>query len=159
MVDKDMTILLIGAISRRVNDISDSELKSMDSQTRALLRSIRTNLKLAISYSLSSSQTDTIASFLQVIVMSEGDKWILESTQSVSLALRGGRGVELAEEVVMKWVSRELKEGEVASVGEYLANCVGDLVLMGLWSLVLDLGVEGETLETWLFARDDRMTK
>lgn len=154
-----MTILLTGAISRRVNSFSDVELRQMDPPTRSLLRSIRTNLKLAISYSLVSSQTDLIASYLQVIVMSEGDKWILESTQSVSLALRGSQGVDTAETIVGKWVSRELKEGEVASVGEYLANCVGDLVLMALWSLVLDLGFEGEGLQTWLFARDDRMTK
>lgn len=160
--DRDIAILLTGAISRRVNDLTDSDLSTSTLSTKFLLKSIRANLKLAISYGLQTSQTDLLASYLQVIIMSEGDKFIKESAWKVGLALRGvgggGRGVREAEEVMGKWVSRELKKGEIAAVGEYLANAVGDLVLMGMWNLATD-SVKGESIPTYFFARDDRITK
>ncbi|KAM0752831.1 hypothetical protein T439DRAFT_323439 [Meredithblackwellia eburnea MCA 4105] len=158
---RDIAILLTGAISRRVNDVSDNELDRMDPSTRSLLRAIRANLKVAISYGIQSSQTDLISSYLQVIVMSEGDRFIHESTNKVALALRAGavgKPVASAGKVIDKWVSKELKEKEVASVGEYVANATADLVLLGLWSIATDT-VVGDTIPTYYFCRDDRIAK
>lgn len=94
--------------------------------------------------------------------MSDGDKWIRESTQRIALALRAGRegrAVGAAEKVLDKWVSRELKKEEIAAVGEYVSNAVGDLVLLALWSRVGDVLRDAPQIPTWLFARDDRITK
>lgn len=94
--------------------------------------------------------------------MLEGSRFLLSSTQTLSLALRSPREskpVETAQKLMHKWVSRELKERQVASVEEYIANGVGDLVLLGLWSIVQDQVKEAETIPLWFFARDDRIQK
>lgn len=129
-------------------------------------RALRANLKIAISASLSLphdlGDTSLLSSFLQVIVMLEGSRFLLSSTQTLSLALRSTREskpVETAQKLMLKWVSRELKERQVASVEEYVANGVGDLVLLGLWSIVQDQVKEAETIPLWFFARDDRIQK
>jgi hypothetical protein len=94
--------------------------------------------------------------------MSDGDRWILDSTHKVALALRagaGGKPVESAGKIVEKWMGRELKASEIASVGEYVANATGDLILLGLWSIVTDKVLDGEAIPIYFFARDDRITK
>jgi hypothetical protein len=48
------------------------------------------SLKVAIDYGLQSSQSDLLASFLQTLVMSEGDSWIQEQVKLVGTALRQG---------------------------------------------------------------------
>lgn len=93
--------------------------------------------------------------------MSEGDKWLISSTHKISLALRtgpSGKPVSSAEILVDKWVSRELKKSQIAAVSEYTANAVGDLILLGLWSVVTDT-VVGDPLPLYFFARDNRMTQ
>jgi hypothetical protein len=61
---------------------------------------------------------------------------------------------------MLKWVSRELKDAQVSAVGDYLANGTWDLVLLGLWSVVLDqMGNKTEALPLYFFGRDDRMLK
>ncbi|KAI5481734.1 hypothetical protein MNV49_000011 [Pseudohyphozyma bogoriensis] len=157
---REVAILLTGAISKQVNTLTDEDLHNLSPHLKSLLRAIRANLKLAISYGIASSQTDLLASYLQVIIMSEGDKLIAESAQKVALALRTGpqgRPVGAARELLEKWVSKELKEQEVAAVGEYLNNATGDLVLMGLWFVATD-EIPGEAIPTYYFARDDRIT-
>ncbi|BGP48626.1 hypothetical protein JCM10450v2_004502 [Rhodotorula kratochvilovae] len=139
----DIQIFLVGAFSRRVNDTTDDELALMEPSTKATLRALRANLKLAITASLVSHEGDTslLSSFLQIVVMLEGTKFLHASTQTLSLALRAplvSKPVETARRAMHKWVSRELKEKQVASVEEYLANATGDLVLLGLWSIVMD---------------------
>jgi hypothetical protein len=116
---------------------------------------------MAISQGLASSDTSLLASFLQVLVMSEGDKWLISSSHKIALAIRSGpagKPVESAEKLVDKWVSRELKKSQVAAVGEYTGNAVADLVVLGLWSVVTD-AVKGEVIPLYFFARDDRVTK
>ncbi|GAA5874865.1 hypothetical protein JCM16303_003010 [Sporobolomyces ruberrimus] len=167
---QDISILLIGAMSRKVNDVTDDELAMMDSSTKATLRSLRASLKIAITTSLSNSSlssqlydTSLIASFLQVVIMSEGSRWLLNSTQTLSLAFRTGptaKPIETAEKVMLKWVSRELKEAQVSTVGDYVANGIWDLSILGMWSVVLDqMGKEVEGLPLYFFGRDDRMLK
>lgn len=71
-----------------------------------------TNLKLAIDNSLASyDQSDLIASFLQTLIMSEGDRWLSNQIFQISLALRAGtegKPVTTAGEAVRHFATREL---------------------------------------------------
>lgn len=161
----DIQVFLVGAMSRRVNDTTDDELALMEPSTKATLRALRANLKIATSASLSGPDGDTslLSSFLQIIVMLEGTKFLHSATQTLSLALRtplAAKPVATAQALMLKWVSRELRDKQVASVDEYLANGTGDLVLLGLWSVAQDqVGREAEEVPLYFFARDDRIQK
>ncbi|GAA5870811.1 hypothetical protein JCM3774_001683 [Rhodotorula dairenensis] len=162
----DMAIVLVGAMSRRVNDTTDDELAEKDPATLATLRALRANLKIAISASLSLSgpdgDTSLLSSFLQVIVMLEGNKFLQSATATLSLALRSpqaSRPVAAAQQLMLKWVGRELADRQIASVEEYVANAVGDLVLLGIWSIVQDQVRDAESIPLYYFARDDRIQK
>ncbi|KAK4056655.1 hypothetical protein OIO90_002207 [Microbotryomycetes sp. JL221] len=158
----EMAILLCGALSRRVNDITDDELSQSRPELKAMLRSIRANLRIAITHGLATQDTSLLSSFLQTIIMSEGDRWIQSASHTVALALRQGsqgRPVTTSESLVNKWVGRELKQQEIAGVGEYLANATGDLVLLGCWSVVTDKVLHGEQIPLYYFSRDDRILK
>jgi len=48
------------------------------------------SLKVAIDYGLQSSQSDLLASFLQTLVMSEGDSWIQKQVKLVGTTLKQG---------------------------------------------------------------------
>ncbi|GAA5989082.1 hypothetical protein JCM5350_003588 [Sporobolomyces pararoseus] len=160
---QDVAILLVGAMSRKVNDVTDDELEMMNPSTKATLRALRASLKIAITASLSSTDTSLIASFLQVVIMSEGSRWLLSSSQTLSLAFRTGpssKPIQTAEQMMLKWVSRELKQAQVSAVGEYTANGIWDLCLLGLWSVITDqLGNKVDDLPLYFFGRDDRMLK
>ena len=115
---------LTGALSRFVNHLPD-DAAQLTPQLQSLIRSVRTNLKLAINESLTTNQTELISSYLQIIIMSEGEKWIVNSTHSVALAVRTGRSarpVSTARAAVQAFATRELKTVEkgsaVASVEE-----------------------------------------
>lgn len=158
----EVQIVLVGAFSRRVNDVTDDELALALPETKALLRAIRANLRIAISHGLALKDSSLLASFLQVIIMSEGDKWLADSSHKTALALRGGatsKPVESAGKLVEKWMGRELKAGEIAAVSEYVANATGDLILLGLWSIVGDKLLSAEPIPLYFFARDDRISK
>lgn len=124
---RDVAILLVGALSRFVNHLEDEDLQKP--QTKSLLKALRwycsfqpvvfwlsfvfigINLKLAIDYGLQQSQKDLIASFMQCLIMSEGEKWVWAQTSTVALALRsGGEGkpVECADQAVRKFATKEL---------------------------------------------------
>ena len=69
------------------------------------------SLKVAIDYGLQSSQSDLLASFLQTLVMSEGDVWIQEQVKLVGTALRQGpsaRPVEVARTSVKRVATHAL---------------------------------------------------
>lgn len=74
-----------------------------------------TNLKLAIDYGVVASQSDLIASFLQTLIMSEGDKWVRGQASSVALALKskGGRPVEVAQTAVKRFATKQLGKAEM----------------------------------------------
>ena len=126
-------------------------------------RLIRINLKLAINFGLDNRLTDLLASYFQLIIMIEGDKWIKDSSHLVALALRSGPvglPVATATTIVEKWIGREIKKAtQVAAVQEYVSNSVGDLIMLGLWSVVGDRDMEAaeDPIFPWLFARDDRI--
>ncbi|KAI3612582.1 hypothetical protein WG66_009907 [Moniliophthora roreri] len=121
------------------------------------------NLKLAIDFGLAKSQSDLTASFMQTLIMSQGDKWIHNRITDVSLALKAGtegKPVHLAENAVRKFATRELGKAElIASLEDYVANATVDLLMMAAWSSVLAAVDDGEPIPTSYFARDDRVYK
>jgi len=155
---RDVQIILLGALSRWVNHLEDSDMA--DKRTKPLLKALRTNLKLAIDYGLQRAQSDLIASFLQTLIMSEGDRWVVGQSHNVALTLKAGtegKPVSTAEQAVRKFCTKELGKAElIASLEDYIANATADLLVMGAWSCVLDV-VDGEPIPTYYFARDDRM--
>ena len=137
---RDVAILLIGAFSRYVNHLEDDEMDKP--RTKTILKALRMsvhfqpgalsdryveggNLKLAIDNSLAiPNQSDLIASFLQTLVMSEGDRWLVAQIQQVALAFRAkeeeSRPVQVADEAVRKFATRELgkAKGLIAAVDD-----------------------------------------
>ena len=80
-----------------------------------------TNLKLAIDFGLQHSQSDLIPSYLQTLIMSEGDKWVENSISSVALALRAGvegKPVATANNAVRSFATRELSKAEAIAALE-----------------------------------------
>jgi len=90
-------------------------------------------LKLAINESLTNNQTELISSYLQIIIMAEGDRWVKEQTQNLALILKMKSGVkgsagdeekpvQWARDAVKNFATRELRQLEkgnaVASVEE-----------------------------------------
>lgn len=154
-----MTILLVGALSRWVNHLEDEEMEKL--KTKQLLKALRANLKLAIDYGLQRSQNDLIASYLQTLIMSEGDKWVRNSVESVSLCLRAGiegKPVAAATRAVRSFTTKEMAKAEaIAALEDYIANATFDLLLMAAWSLALQICPDSEPVPTYYFARDDRV--
>ncbi len=75
-----------------------------------------TNLKLAIDFGLAKSQVDLTASFMQTLIMSEGDKWVWEQVTSVSRALKvdsSSKPVQEAEAAVRRFATRELGKADL----------------------------------------------
>ncbi|KAI0321814.1 hypothetical protein OF83DRAFT_158973 [Amylostereum chailletii] len=157
---QDVAIILLGAFSRFVNHLDDEDFSRP--QTKTLLKALRANLKLAIDYGLQSSQSDLIASFLQTLVMSEGDKWVAEQVSNVVTALRAGNvaePVQTAQSAVRRFATKELGKAQaIAALEDYVANATGDLLMMAAWSMVLDI-LNAEPIPSWYFARDDRVFK
>ncbi|KAK0468307.1 uncharacterized protein EV420DRAFT_1503720 [Desarmillaria tabescens] len=157
---KEVAIILLGAFSRWVNHLDEADIQKP--KTKALLKALRTNLKLAIDYGLAQSQSDLTASFLQTLIMSEGDKWVWDQVSNVSLALRAGTAgepVKAASSAVRKFATKELgKAALIASLEDYVANATVDLLMMAAWSSALDT-IPGEQIPTYFFARDDRVFK
>jgi len=155
---RDIAIILLGAFSRYINNLQDEDIPKP--QTKAILRALRTNLKLAIDFGLAKSQVDLTASFMQTLIMSEGDKWVLEHSIAVARMLSSdysGKPVQEAEAAVRHFATRELGKAElIASLEDYVANATADLVILGAWSLVLDT-IRAEPIPSYYFARDDRV--
>jgi len=158
---RDVAILLLGALSRWVNFLEDSNMAQP--RTKILLKALRTNLKLAIDYGLQRSQSDLIPSFMQTLVMSEGERWVLSAAASVATSLRAGvegKPVHTARESIRNFATRELGKAEfIASLEEYIANATYDLVMMAAWSLTSEALTSGTPIPSFYFARDDRVYK
>ncbi|KAF8517844.1 hypothetical protein JB92DRAFT_3142228 [Gautieria morchelliformis] len=157
---RDVAILLVGALSRFVNHLEDEDLQKP--RTKTLLKALRVNLKLAIDYGLQQSQGDLIASFMQCLIMSEGDKWVWAQTSTVVLALRAGtdgKPVQAAEQAVRKFATKELgKATAIAALEDYVANATVDLLLLATWMSALNF-IDAEPIPSYYFARDDRVYK
>ncbi|RPD61962.1 hypothetical protein L226DRAFT_535339 [Lentinus tigrinus ALCF2SS1-7] len=156
----DMAIVLLGAFSRYINNLQDEDLQKPE--TKKLLIMLRINLKTAIDYGLQKSQKDLMASFLQTLIMSEGDSWIALTTADVAASLRmgtEGKPVHTAESAVRSFATKSLGKAEfIASVEDYVANATADLVMMAAWSCALST-IKGDPIPMYYFARDDRVYK
>ncbi|GAW07654.1 hypothetical protein LENED_009662 [Lentinula edodes] len=99
---------------------------------------------------------------MQTLIMSEGDKWIHAQTSNVVIALRAGTAgepVKTADAAVRKFATKELGKAElIASLEDYIANAVIDLLLLAAWTLALET-INGDPIPISYFARDDRMYK
>ncbi|KAL0949734.1 hypothetical protein HGRIS_009774 [Hohenbuehelia grisea] len=155
---RDVAIILLGAFSRWVNHLEDTEIARP--KTRVILKALRTNLKLAIDYGLAKAQSDLTASFLQTLIMSEGDKWVRDQAFNVALALRAGtagKPVQTADAAVRRFATRELGKADlIASLEDYVANATGDLLILGAWGLVIEI-IPLDQIPTYYFARDNRV--
>ncbi|KAI6034219.1 hypothetical protein BKA83DRAFT_4186706 [Pisolithus microcarpus] len=140
---RDVAILLLGAFSRWINHLEDSEMQLP--KTRIILKAL---------------QRSSLPSFLQTLVMSEGDKWVRAQIHTVSIALRSGsagKPVSTAEAAVRKFATRELSRADaIAALEDYIANATVDLLLLSTWSMALD-SITGEPIPLYYFARDDRV--
>ncbi|KAI0307340.1 hypothetical protein B0F90DRAFT_1932148 [Multifurca ochricompacta] len=154
----DVAIILLGAFSRYINHLDEMDFAKKE--TRSLLVSLRGSLKVAIDYGLQSSQSDLLASFLQTLVMSEGDTWIQEQVKLVGIALRQGPSahpVDVARSSVKRVATRALgKAPLIADLEDYISNAAVDLLMMGAWSLALE-SFSGDRIPPYYFARDDRV--
>jgi hypothetical protein len=75
-----------------------------------------TNLKLAIDFGLAKSQVDLTASFMQTLIMSEGDRWVSEHSIAVGRMLKAdysGKPVREAEAAVRHFTTRELGKADL----------------------------------------------
>ncbi|KAG5221831.1 mitochondrial protein [Salix suchowensis] len=121
------------SITPRCGDHSCWRVFSMGQQFRRC-----TNLKLAIDLGLAKSQSDLTASFMQTLVMSEGERWVRDQAYNVSLALRAGtagKPVETASAAVRRFTTKELgKASLIAALEDYIANATVDLLVLGAWA-------------------------
>ena len=75
-----------------------------------------TNLKIAIDFGLQKSQKDLMASFLQTLIMSEGDTWITLQAGDVAACLRmgtQGKPVHNAEAAVRSFATKNLGKADL----------------------------------------------
>ncbi|KZW03984.1 hypothetical protein EXIGLDRAFT_10097 [Exidia glandulosa HHB12029] len=159
---RDVAIILVGAFSRWINHLEDEDFKQ--TRTRDLLKALRANLKLAIDFGLQNSQSDLVASFMQALVMSEGEKWVHNQVSLLAIALRAppseGRPVETATKAVRAFATKELGRAEaIAALDDYMSNAILDLVVLGAWSLVRESVPGLDPIPAYYFARDDRVYK
>ncbi|KAL1734271.1 hypothetical protein EV714DRAFT_234158 [Schizophyllum commune] len=83
---RSIALLLVGAFSRYINNLEEEEMSKKG--TRGVLKALRTNLKLAIDHDLARDRSDLAASFMQVLVMSEGERWVAAQAEAVGRELR-----------------------------------------------------------------------
>ncbi|PPQ64707.1 hypothetical protein CVT24_008334 [Panaeolus cyanescens] len=156
--NQDVAIVLLGAFSRWINHLEDNDVQKP--QIQAYLKALRVGLKLAINEGLAKSQSDLIASFMQTLVMSEGDKWVYAQSTAVARAFSAGpeaQPVRTASIAVRKFATRELGKAQmIAAFEDYVSNATADLLLMGAWTNVLQ-SVNADPLPSYYFARDDRV--
>ncbi|KAL1688452.1 hypothetical protein GGG16DRAFT_115971 [Schizophyllum commune] len=69
-----------------INNLEEEEMSKKG--TRGVLKALRTNLKLAIDHDLARDRSDLAASFMQVLVMSEGERWVAAQAEAVGRELR-----------------------------------------------------------------------
>lgn len=97
-------------------------------------------LKMAIDNALlPAQQSHLLASYLQVLIMSEGDAWVHRAAHDVGLLMRSDKSQPAAEaeDRVRRFSTRELRgvPGGVNEVEEYIANAAVDLVILAAWGV------------------------
>lgn len=88
---------------------------------------------------LPAQQSHLLSSYLQVLIMSEGDSWVHRASHDVGLLMRSERSEPAmeAEDRVRRFSTRELRgvPGGVNEVEEYIANAAVDLVILAAWGV------------------------
>lgn len=88
---------------------------------------------------LPAQQSHLLSSYLQVLIMSEGDSWVHRASHDVGLLMRSERSEPAAEaeDRVRRFSTRELRgvPGGVNDVEEYIANAAVDLVILAAWGV------------------------
>ncbi|KAG6909119.1 hypothetical protein DXG01_001993 [Tephrocybe rancida] len=127
---QEVVLFLVGAISSWINRLNEADFSKP--ATMALLKLARAslalthyfrvsslpsgiNLKFAIDKGLARLQTDLIASFLQTLVMCEGDTWIRDQISAVSFALKAGPAgnpVYAASSAVRRFYTADLLDAD-----------------------------------------------
>ncbi|PSR73595.1 hypothetical protein PHLCEN_2v10514 [Hermanssonia centrifuga] len=104
---------------KRVRTASISSIwSSISSKSPGFSGSKRTQVG---SWKIETSQSDLIASFLQTLIMSEGEKWVSAEVASVAGALREGTAggpVGQAQSAVRKFATKQLGKAEVIAALE-----------------------------------------
>ncbi|KAG6879630.1 hypothetical protein C0992_000466 [Termitomyces sp. T32_za158] len=111
---QEVVLFLVGAISQWINRLNDSDF--LKPETIKLLKLARINLKFAIDEGIAKLRTGLIASFLQTLVMSEGDGWIRDQLTHISYALRAGaigKPVGVAGAAVRRFCTTSLKNADL----------------------------------------------
>ena len=163
-------LFIVGALSRYVNNLPEN--RPLDLTQKDMLRKVRSNLKLAMDQSLFKDDTSLVASYLQVLVMSEGNAWLEHAIKTVRYELKTwlsgpqrhgcieAQPLSVAHESIENFLTthmrirRKKEHVVVAAVDDYVANASSDLILLALWSLL----PEHNELPLYAFARDDRCT-
>lgn len=167
---QQVALFLVGAFSRFVNQLPDTGVP--DVATQETLRKLRANLKLAIDSSVLRDETSLVASYIQVLVMSEGTPWLLHTVHNVVHELYGWAGgtrvatgvvpqpINVARDAISAFLTANLRTRRrneqyiVAAVEDYTANATGDLVLLALWTALPG----ADELPYFAFARDERVS-
>lgn len=129
---------------------------------RQTFLTVDTQLKLAIDNSLlPSSDPSLLSSYLQVLIMSEGDIFLNKCIHEVSLAIRlcayvvgapvldvTAGPIHRADAMVREFCTKELRnvQGGTFGVEAYIANACMDLMLMATWALLIEQIPEAEPL-------------
>jgi hypothetical protein len=139
------------ALQTETDDVYRIERRSFTSlQTPAHYLQLKLAIDNTLLPSSSSSSANLLSSYLQVLIMSEGDSWLYQTIHELSLLLRNpdlhsSKPVQSAENMVRAFCTKELRgvKGGVSGVEEYIANAGLDLVIMGTWSLAAgQIGVD-----------------
>jgi len=154
---EEVALFMLGMFSKYVNEIPDDDFGKPEA--KEVLKLLRLNLGLAIDFGLQTHQQNLIPSFMQTLVMSEGEQWVKESAAHIASLLhdKGAKPVASADTAVRRFFTPRLKNANmILGVEEYIANAATDLVIMGAWLCVMER-VKAEPIPAWYFARDDRV--
>ncbi|KAI0049626.1 hypothetical protein FA95DRAFT_1556719 [Auriscalpium vulgare] len=154
-------IFLLGCFSRYVNNLEEDDYLNPEIMTN--LRLLKGNLYSAISRGNDLSITDLIPSYVQVLVMIEGNRWIKQTVAHVAEALRYGHErhpVARAESAVRSFADYQFgKSLFLAALEDFIANAAVDLLMMAAASIVRET-IQGYPIPPANgFARDNNIYK
>ena len=147
-----MVVVLVGIMSAWVNRLDPATLATP--QGRETLNKVRGNLHLAIRFALAHHVHAALASYVQTLVMSQGDAWLQETVRAIATAVAKGPmrdALGHAERAMQRFIVDALKDGGVMEVEDYRLNATTDLLMMGCAQAL------GDPIGVHCFARDRRV--
>jgi hypothetical protein len=147
-----MIVGVIGVLSSWVNRLDAATLATREG--REILKQVRGNLHLAIRFAIENHVPAALASYVQTLVMSEGDTWLREVVETVAREVGAGRlndALGHAERAMQRFLVDALKKGGGAEVEDYRLNATTDLLMMGCAHAL------GKPIGVHCFARDRRV--